>query len=93
MTWRERIVSDSDICHGQPCIIGTRIPVSVVLDNLAQGKDAAEIAAEYPKVTAEDVQAALAYASELARERHSWLGADARQQGKAFPLTSGKDDR
>ena len=66
--WRERIAGDPPICHGKPCIKGTRIMVSVVLDNLAEGLTAQEIVAEYPSLVPEDVQAAMAYAADLARE-------------------------
>ncbi|HEV3073866.1 MAG TPA: DUF433 domain-containing protein [Thermoanaerobaculia bacterium] len=66
--WRERIAADPAICHGKPCIKGTRIMVSVVLDNLAEGLTAQEIVAEYPSLVPEDVQAAMAYAADLARE-------------------------
>jgi uncharacterized protein (DUF433 family) len=55
------------VCHGQTCIKGTRIPVSVVLDNLAGGHTAAEIVANYPSLTVEDVLAAVSYAAEMAR--------------------------
>jgi uncharacterized protein (DUF433 family) len=66
--WRERIAADSAICHGKPCIKGTRIMVSVVLDNLAEGLTAEEIVAEYPSLVLEDVRAAMGYAADLARE-------------------------
>lgn len=57
------------MCHGKACIRGTRVPVSVILDNLAAGHDADEIVGSYPSLRAEDIRAALAYAAELARER------------------------
>jgi uncharacterized protein (DUF433 family) len=57
------------VCHGQPCIRGTRIPVSVVLDNLATGMSVPEITTSYPSLTEHDVQAAVAYAADVARER------------------------
>ncbi len=66
--WHDRISVDLQICHGKPCIKGTRILVSVILDNLAAGLTAEEIIDEYPPLTLEDVQAALVYASELTRE-------------------------
>jgi uncharacterized protein (DUF433 family) len=66
--WQERIQAKPDVCHGKPCIRGTRILVSVVLDNLAEGLSPEEIVAEYPPLAPEDVQAALAYAAALARE-------------------------
>jgi uncharacterized protein (DUF433 family) len=69
MEWRERISIDPAVCHGQACIKGTRIPVAVVLDNLAAGLSAEEIAASCPSLRVEDVRAATAYAAELARER------------------------
>ncbi len=69
MSWRERITADPAVCHGKACIKGTRIPVSVVLDNLAAGSSAGQVVADYPSLTVDDVQAAIAYAAELARER------------------------
>jgi uncharacterized protein (DUF433 family) len=68
-TWRNRIVADPLICHGQACIRGTRIPVSGVLDNLAAGLGPTEIVASYPCLKTEDVRAAMQYEAELARER------------------------
>jgi uncharacterized protein (DUF433 family) len=69
MEWRERISIDPAVCHGQACIKGTRIPVAVVLDNLAAGLSTEEIIASYPPLRVEDIRAATAYAAELARER------------------------
>ena len=69
MTWQKYITVDPAICHGKACIKGTRILVSVVLDNLAEGLTADEIKASYPSLTKESVQAAIAYAAELAHER------------------------
>ncbi|HEY3391574.1 MAG TPA: DUF433 domain-containing protein [Lacipirellulaceae bacterium] len=67
MTWQQRITVDSAVCHGKPCIRGTRVMVSVILDNLAAGEPAEEIMRGY-HVEREDVQAAIQYAAELARE-------------------------
>jgi uncharacterized protein (DUF433 family) len=67
--WRDRIVIDPRICHGKPCIRGTRIWVSLIIDNLAAGASEADILAAYPALTAEDIRAALAYAAEMTRER------------------------
>jgi uncharacterized protein (DUF433 family) len=64
----DRISVDPKICHGKPCIKGTRIMVSVILDNLAAGMTPEQIVDEYPPLTLEDVQAAIAYAAELTRE-------------------------
>ncbi len=66
--WQERIVSDPAICHGKPTVRGTRVMVSVILDNLADGLSPREIIEEYPPLELQDVQAAVAYAAELARE-------------------------
>ena len=69
MGFQERIVSDPEICHGKACIKGTRIMVSVVLDNLAAGASAGELAESYPGLPDTAVRAALAYAADLASER------------------------
>jgi uncharacterized protein (DUF433 family) len=69
MKWLNRITVDPEICHGQACITGTRIMVSVVLDNLAAGATMGEILSSYPSLTREDVQAAISYAAALTRER------------------------
>lgn len=69
MDWRERISVDPRICHGKACIKGTRIMVSIILDNLAAGVSTEEILKSYPSLSSEDIQAAIAYAAELARER------------------------
>ena len=66
--WQERITTNLNVCHGKPCIRGTRIMVSVILDNLAEGLTAEEIVRDYPPLTPEDVRAALAYAAVLAGE-------------------------
>lgn len=73
MDWRARISVDPDVCHGKPCVRGTRIFVSVVLDNLASGAPAEEILASYPSLAREDILAVLAYAAELAHERTVYL--------------------
>jgi uncharacterized protein (DUF433 family) len=59
----------SEVLHGKACIRGTRIPVAVVLANLADGLSAEEILKSYPSLTAAGIQAALAYAADLAQER------------------------
>ncbi|MFN8486911.1 MAG: DUF433 domain-containing protein [Caldilineaceae bacterium] len=65
--WQERIVIDPDLHHGDPCIKGTRIPVSMIIGSLADGMTSLEIQAAYPQLTLEDIQAALAYAAEIMR--------------------------
>lgn len=69
MDWRNYITVDPTICHGQACITGTRVMVSVILDNLAESLDAQEILKSYPSLTQESIHASINYAAELARER------------------------
>lgn len=69
MNHLDRIAVDPEICHGAACISGTRIMVSVILDNLAAGRSPADIVASYPPLTLDDIQAAVGYAADLARER------------------------
>ncbi len=68
MNWQALISVDPNVCHGQACVAGTRIQVSVVLDNLAAGVPEQEILASYPRLTSEGIHACIAYAAELARE-------------------------
>jgi uncharacterized protein (DUF433 family) len=68
MNWRDRITTNPQICYGKACVRGTRVMVSVVLDNLASRLSEEEILASYPSLTREDIEAAIAYAAELARE-------------------------
>ncbi len=69
MRWQDYIVATPDTLHGTPRFEGTRIPVSVVLDNLASGIAAEEIFRSYPTLSPEAIAAALAYAADLAHER------------------------
>jgi uncharacterized protein (DUF433 family) len=64
MNWKDRISVDPNICHGKVCIKGTRIMVSVILDNLAAGESVDVILQSYPTLKADDIQAALSYAAE-----------------------------
>ncbi len=63
-----RISINTKICHGKPCIVGTRIMISVILDNLIEGLSKSEILKEYPSLQSEDIRAAIAYAALLVRE-------------------------
>jgi uncharacterized protein (DUF433 family) len=65
----DRISIDPAVCGGKPCIRGTRIWVSLILDLLASGVSEAELRAEYPQLAHEDILAAIAYGAEAARER------------------------
>ena len=60
---------DPAVCHGKACIKGTRVMVSVILDNLAAGLTAKEIRKDYPSVSLDAIKAAIAYGAELSRER------------------------
>lgn len=66
--WRTRISVDPGVCHGKPCIAGTRIMVSIVLDYLRAGEPRDEILRQYPSLEPEDIDAALGYAAWLAHE-------------------------
>jgi uncharacterized protein (DUF433 family) len=66
----ERISIDPNVCFGKPCIRGTRIWVSLILDFLASGSSMEEVLAEYPQLTMEDIRAAIAYGAEMSRERY-----------------------
>ncbi len=69
----KRIERNPDVMLGKPVIRGTRITVEVILDLLAKGQSAKEILAEYPELKAEDIRAALAYASAaLGTEETHW---------------------
>jgi len=69
MEWREYISVDPKVCHGKACFKNTRIMVSVVLDNLAADISMEEILKSYPSLTPKAIQAAIAYASQLTKER------------------------
>lgn len=69
MDWREYITVDPEVCHGKPCVKGTRVMVTVILDNLAVGQTPEEIMESYPSVSREAIQASIVYAADLARER------------------------
>ena len=82
MNWRERITVDPLVCHGKACIKGTRVMVSVILDNLAEGVTETEIFKSYPSLRPEDIKAAIAYAAELSRERLVSVSAQVNMQFK-----------
>ncbi len=64
-----RISTDPLVCFGKPCIKGTRIWVSLLLDFLAAGTTIEEILEDYPQLHREDIYAAIAYGAEMSRER------------------------
>jgi uncharacterized protein (DUF433 family) len=69
MEWRDLISVDPNVCHGRACVAGTRVPVSVVLDNLAARVPPDEIVRSYPTLTRSAIDACIAYAADLAREQ------------------------
>jgi uncharacterized protein (DUF433 family) len=66
--WKEHLKSDPQVCGGQLCAAGTRIPVTVILDSFAEGASREQILDSYPSLQPAHLDAALAYAAELARE-------------------------
>jgi len=66
----QRISVDPNVCFGQPCIRGSRIWVSLLLDFLASGMSHQDVLTEYPQLTEEDIRAAIAYGAEMSRERY-----------------------
>ena len=73
MKWQDRISVDPQVCHGKACIRGTRVMVSVILDNLVDGTSRDEILKGYVSLVGEDIDAAIGYAAELVREQSSQL--------------------
>lgn len=68
MDWHARIRIDPAVCKGRACIAGTRVTVSSVLDNLAEGMSPDELVTSYPPLTLDDIRACMAYAAALANE-------------------------
>jgi uncharacterized protein (DUF433 family) len=66
----ERISINPHVCFGKPCIRGTRIWVSLILDYLAAGSSFEELHEQYPQLKEEDIRAAVAYGAEMSRERY-----------------------
>jgi uncharacterized protein (DUF433 family) len=75
MNWQDHITIDPNVCHGQACLAGTRILVSVILDNMAAGVSPEELLRSFPKLTREGIQACIAYAADLARDEELALPA------------------
>ena len=70
----ERITIDPNICHGQACIKGTRIPVHQIIGMLANGDTIEELLNEYPSLERDDILACLDYAASLAEEQITPIG-------------------
>lgn len=76
MKWQDRISIHPQVCHGRPCIKGTRVIVSVILANLGEEVSYEEILANY-HLAREDIQASILFAAEMADDRFSPLGGEA----------------
>jgi len=72
----ERISVNPNVCFGKPCIRGTRIWVSLLLDFLASGSSITDILEQYPQLVEEDIRAAIAYGAEMSRERYIEVALD-----------------
>ena len=79
----ERISINPNICGGKPCIRGTRIWISLIVDNIAAEIPEEEILAAYPSLSKEDIRAALAYAAELTHDRYIPLTVEHRDEIQA----------
>ena len=83
-TFLERISISPDVCFGKPCISGTRIWVSLILDRLASGETIDELLNDYPGIEKEDIRACIAYGAEMSRssfidiawEDTTWVGSE-----------------
>jgi uncharacterized protein (DUF433 family) len=87
-----RISIDPRVCFGKPCIRRTRIWVSLILDNLAEGVSAQELLGAYPQLTADDIRAAIAYGAEMAASASSTFRQNGRREAEAG-REPGLDDR
>ena len=63
--WKARVIMDPEVHHGDPCVKGTRVPVSIFVGSIADGMGLEEVRAAYPQLSVEDIRAALAYAAEV----------------------------
>ena len=63
INWKNFIVIDPEIHHGEPCIKGTRVPVAILVGSIADGMSVAEVLEEFPQLKQKEIQAALEYAS------------------------------
>jgi uncharacterized protein (DUF433 family) len=79
----KRISVDPRICSGKPCIRGTRIWVSLIVDNLAAGASEEEILSAYPSLAREDIRAAPKYAAELTHDRYIPLSSQVQDEIQA----------
>jgi uncharacterized protein (DUF433 family) len=76
----KRISIDPEVCFGKPCIRGTRIWVSLILDLLADGTSTEQVLEEYPALKRDDILASIAYGAEMSRERYVDLPHDTAEE-------------
>lgn len=69
--YADRIVVDPNVMVGKPTVRGTRVPVELVLDQFSYNLDPTELFAAYPRLTADDVKACIAYARDAVKQRRS----------------------
>lgn len=89
INYREHFAGNPEICNGHTVFKGTRVPVQVVLDSLAEGSSTKEIPASYPTISAGDLQAAIAYAADAAREEEPPPAAESGRRGVPAPYFRG----
>ena len=82
-----RISVDPNVCFGKPCVRGTRIWVSLLLDFLASGATMEQILEDYPQLTRDDILAAIAYGAEMSRGRFVDLPGQSAVKFKVEPAT------
>lgn len=70
INWREYIHSDPNVMYGKPVLIGTRIPVDLILEKLSEGERVEDLLEAYPRLSKEGIAAVLAYATDLVRNDH-----------------------
>jgi uncharacterized protein (DUF433 family) len=63
-SWRDRILIDPAIHHGEPCIKGTRVPVSIIVSSIGDGDTPEQILRSWPQLSSHDIKAALKFAAE-----------------------------
>jgi uncharacterized protein (DUF433 family) len=66
--WKDFVAIDPEIHHGEPCIKGTRVPVSIILGSIADGMTIEDVIKEYPQLKPDAVRAALSYAADAVRQ-------------------------
>jgi uncharacterized protein (DUF433 family) len=64
VNWRERIIIDPAVHHGEPCVKGTRVPVSMIVGSIADGDTPEQIIGAWPQLSTDDIKAALKFAAE-----------------------------